>query len=212
MKRKVSRRKQWISRLGDFLVFTKRDDYTRNIVDFIYEKLLDTGKLGKKVIEASEKAVYWKDVLRKYKMRGDYTYSDIAKKIRKAGSSLQEATVRLWLVEDSHIVGPRDVDTMRCIARVTNDVKLLGDVDGYFEACRIVRRERRTILELIGKAINNKLSGHVPREGSALEVVYKNVDNLSETLELENIIELHESSNVSISLVNKPITEAEVLM
>lgn len=197
---------------GDFLVFTRRDDYTKNIVDFIYEKLLDTGKLSKKVTEASEKAAYWKDALRRYKVRGDYTYSDIAKRLRKAGSSLQEATVRLWLVEDSHIVGPRDVETMGYIAKVTQDVKILNDINGHFEACRIVRRERRTILELIGKAINNKLSGHVSQEGSILEVVYNNVDNLSETLELENVIELPEGANVSINLVNKPITEAEVLM
>lgn len=197
---------------GDFLVFTRRDDYTKNIVDFIYEKLLDTGKLSTKVIEASEKAEYWKNALRRYKMRGDYTYSDIAKKMRKIGSSLQEATIRSWLVEDSHIVGPRDVETMGYIAKVTQDVKILNDINGYFEACRIVRRERRTILELIGKAINNKLSGHIPQEGSVLEVVYNNVDNLSETLELENVIELSESINVSINLVNKPITEAEVLM
>lgn len=197
---------------GDFLVFTRRDDYTKNIVDFIYEKLLDTGKLGTKVIEASEKAEYWKDALRRYKRQGDYTYSDIAKKMRRAGSSLQEATIRLWLVEDSHIVGPRDIETMGYIARVTQDRKILSDIVGYFEACRVVRRERRTILDLIGKAINNKLSGHIPQEGSVLEVVYNNVDNLSETLELEDIIELHESTNVNINLVNKPITEAEVLM
>lgn len=197
---------------GDFLVFTRRDDYTKNIVDFVYEKLLETGKLSGKVIAASEKTEYWKDALRRYKMRGNYTYSDIAKKMRKIGSSLQEATVRSWLVEDSHIVGPRDVETMGYIAEVTQDVKILNDINGYFEACRIVRRERRTILELIGKAINNKLSGHIPQEGSVLEVVYNNVDNLSETLELENVIELSESVNVSINLVNKPITEAEVLM
>lgn len=197
---------------GDFLVFTRRDDYTKNIVDFVYEKLLETGKLSGKVIAASEKTEYWKDALRRYKMRGNYTYSDIAKKMRKIGSSLQEATIRSWLVEDSHIVGPRDVKTMGYIAEVTQDVKILNDINGYFEACRIVRRERRTILELIGKAINNKLSGHIPQEGSVLEVVYNNVDNLSETLELENVIELSESVNVSINLVNKPITEAEVLM
>ena len=197
---------------GDFLVFTRRDDYTKNIVDFIYEKLLDTGKLGKEVIEASEKALYWKDTLRRYKAQGDYTYSDIAKKMRKAGSSLQDVAIRSWLVEDSHIVGPKNVKTIEYIAQITQDIKLLNDTDGYFEACRMVRRERRKILELIGKAINDKLSGHIPQEGSVLEVVYNNVENLSETLELENIIELQESTNVSINLVNKPITEAEVLM
>ncbi|MDE7177980.1 MAG: DrmE family protein [Lachnospiraceae bacterium] len=197
---------------GDFLVFTRRDDYTKNIVDFIFEKLLDTGKLSKNVIEASEKAVYWKDVLRRYKTQGNYTYRDIAKKMRNAGSSLQDVAIRSWLVEDSHIVGPKNAETMGYIAQITQDKKLLNDTDEFFEACRIVRSERRKILELIGKAINDKLSGHIPQEGSALEVVYNNVDNLSETLELENIIELHESTNVSINLVNKPITEVEVLM
>ena len=132
--------------------------------------------------------------------------------MRKAGSSLQDVAIRSWLVEDSHIVGPKNVKTMEYIAQITQDIKLLNDTDGYFEACRIVRSERKKILKLIGKAINNKLSGHIPQEGSVLEVVYNNVDNLSETLELEDIIELHESTNVNINLVNKPITEAEVLM
>lgn len=197
---------------GDSLVFTRRDGYTQNIVDFIYGKLLDTGKLSTKVTEASEKAEYWKSALKRYKTQGGYTYSDVAKKLRKAGSSLQESTVRSWLVEDSHIVGPKYAETMGYIAKVTQDVKILSDTDGYFTACKIVRRERGKILELIGKAINSKLSGHNPQEGSVLEVVYNNVDNLSETLELENVIKLPESVNVGINLVNKPITEAEVLM
>lgn len=197
---------------GDFLVFTRRNDYTQNIVDIIYEKLLDTGKLGKRVTEASEKVVYWKDALRRYKTQGDYTYSDIAKRLRKAGSSLREVTVRSWLAEDSHIIGPQNVKTIEYIAQITQDKRLLNDADGYFEACRIVRHEHGEILKFISKAINAKLSGHIPQEGSILEVVYNNVDNLSKRLELENVIELPESVNVSINLVNKPITEEEVLM
>ncbi|MCM1122196.1 MAG: DrmE family protein [Eubacterium sp.] len=197
---------------GDFLVFIRRDDYTKNIVDFIYEKLLEMEKLSKNVLEASEKATYWKKALRRYKKERNYTYRDIARELHKVGSSLQDVAVRSWIVEDSHIVGPRDVKTMKYIAQVTQDARLLGDINGHFEACRIVRHERREILGLIGKAINNKLSGHIPQEGSLFEVVYNNVDNLSEILELEKIVELDESTNVSINLVNKPITEAEVLM
>ena len=58
----------------------------------------------------------------------------------------------------------------------------------------------------------DKLSGNIPEKGSVLSVVYDNVDNLSETLELEYITELEKSVNISINLVNTPITEAEVLM
>lgn len=197
---------------GDLLVFIKRDDYTQNIVDFIYKKLLATGRLGKNVVNASEKSMYWKEVLRRYKEKGNFTYRGIAKKLREVGSSLQEVTVRQWLVEDSHIVGPRDIKTMEHIAQVTQDSYLLDDAKGYFEACRVVRHERRTILDLIAKAINDKLSGHMPPEGSVLEIVYNNVENLSETLELDSISELDEITNVNINLINRPITEAEVSM
>lgn len=61
-------------------------------------------------------------------------------------------------------------------------------------------------------AINEKLRGFVPPEGSDLEIVYDNVENLSEVLELEYISELDESVNININLVNRPMTEAEVLM
>lgn len=195
---------------GDTLVFAKRDDYTKNMVDFVYEKLLLAGRLGQHAGDVYEKSVYWKEALREYKEIGKYTYRNIAKQLRELGSSIQEVTVRQWLVADSHIVGPRDELTMACIAQLTKDPYLLGDVHGYFEACREVRHERRAILDLIAKAINEKLSGRIPATGSALEVVYDNVENLSETLELENVVELDESAHITINLVNRPITEAEV--
>ena len=199
-------------RPGDVLVFVKRDDYTKNIVDFIYERLLRDGRLGQGAIEAYEKSQYWKEALREYKETNGFTYRKVAQKMREAGSSMQEVTIRQWLIDDSHIVGPRKERTMEYIAIVTQDPHLLADTHGFFEACGAVRHDRRKILELIAKAINDKLSGNIPEEGSVLSIVYDNVDSLSETLELEYITELDESVNININLVNTPITEAEVLM
>ncbi len=195
---------------GDVLVFTKRDDYTQNIVDAIYERLLLSGRLGKQSSELYEKSQYWKECLREYKDKNELTYRGVVKKLRECGSALQEVTVRQWLVEDSHIVGPRKVKTMECIAQVTQDPYLLGDISGYFDACRSIRHERREILKLIAKAINDRLAGFMPQKGSILEVVYDNIEKLSETKELEDISELSESVDVNIKLVNRPITEAEV--
>ena len=197
---------------GDVLVFVKRDDYTKNIVDVIYERLLRDGRLGQGAIDVYEKSQYWKEALREYKEANDFTYRKVAQNMRAVGSSVQEVTVRQWLIDDSHIVGPRKERTMEHIAIVTQDPYLLADSHGYFEACGVVRHDRRKILELIAKAINDKLSGNIPEKGSVLSVVYDNVDNLSETLELEYITELEKSVNISINLVNTPITEAEVLM
>lgn len=195
---------------GDVLVFVKRNDYTKNIVDFIYERLLREGKLGESAVNAYEKSQYWKEALREYKRENDLTYRTVAQNLRKIGSKMQEVTVRQWLIEDSHIVGPRNEQTMEYIAAVTQDPYLLADSHGFFVSCGEVRHDRRKILNLIAKAISDKLSGNLPQEGSVLSVVYDNVDSLSETMELENVSELSESINVSVNLVNTPITEAEV--
>lgn len=195
---------------GDVLVFVKRDDYTKNIVDVIYERLLREGRLGQGAIDAYEKSQYWKEALREYKEVNSFTYRKIAQKMREAGSKMQEVTIRQWLIEDSHIVGPRNERTMKYIAGVTQDPHLLADTHGFFTACGAVRHDRRKILDLIARAINDKLSGNLPPEGSVLSIVYDNVDSLSETMELEYISALNESVNISVNLVNTPITEAEV--
>ena len=197
---------------GDVLVFTKKDDYTKNIVDTVYDKLLTSGKLSDRSAEMFEKSQYWKEALREYKEVNGFSYRDVTVKLQELGSSLQEVSVRQWLMEDSHIVGPRDEKTMEYIASLTQDPYLLKNVSDYHEACRHVRHERREILKLIAKAINDKLMGFTPPEGSVLEVVYENVERLSETRELEAISELEESVYMNINLVNKPITESEVLL
>lgn len=194
---------------GDVLVFILRTEYTKNIVDVIFEKLLYYDRLGQDSIENYEKSIYWKEILRAYKKSFDYSYRKIAKEMKKLGSSLKEVTIRQWLVEDSHIVGPRDENTMKHIGLLTQDELLLDNYQEYFEACRFVRRLRRKILKLIGTAISEKLQGRVPSKDSDLKIVFENVESLSETLELSGISKLEEVVNINMNLVNKPITDVE---
>jgi hypothetical protein len=197
--------------VSDRLVFTKRDDFTRNIVDSIFDALQTSSKLNNEVIDAAEKAQWWKEVLRDYQKSNSLSYRQLARKLNGFGCTVQEQGIRQWLVPDSHIVGPREEETLRQIAEMTEDSCLLNDVSGYFNACRTVRRQRKRILELIGKAIEEKLSGHQPPHGSELEIVYNNVESLSEILELEAITFLDEVISVPINLINKPIIDMEVI-
>ena len=75
---------------GDKLVFTRRDDFTRNIVDGIYDALRISGKLSKDVLDATEKAVWWKEVLRDYQQSHNMSYRQLAKELKRFGSSLSE--------------------------------------------------------------------------------------------------------------------------
>ena len=199
-------------RPGDVLVFVKRDDYTKNIVDFIYERLLHDGKLGQDAVNAFEKSQYWKEALREYKETNGLTYRGVAQKLRKVGSKMQEVTIRQWLVEDSHISRAEKRANAGIHSSPNPRPIPLGRCPRLFTSCAEVRHDRRKILDLIAKAIGDKLSGNLPPEGSVLSVVYDNVDSLSETMELDNISELSESVNIGVGLVNTPITETEVLM
>lgn len=195
---------------GNTLVFAKRDDYTKNMVDNIYEILQKSGRLSSDVINSTYKATYWKKILRKYRKDYDLSYRDIAERLKMLGSSLQEASVRQWLIEESHIIGPRDEATLRQIAELTQDSNLLNNTGSYLEAFRVVRKQRKEILEFIGQAIVEKLSGRKPPQGSVIEIVYDNVENLSSILELDTFQVLEEPVAVSVNLVNKPIFEWEV--
>lgn len=92
---------------GDLLVFTKRNDYTHNIVDYIYDQLISLHRFDEQIIDATEKAFYWKEALREYKEKKGYNFQMLAQKLREYGSSLTPMTIRQWLTEDSHIVGER---------------------------------------------------------------------------------------------------------
>lgn len=197
---------------GDILIFVKKDNYTKNVVDFIYEQLIEQKRFNTEVIKATDMANYWKEILREYKEKGDYTYQNIAEQMRKYGSSLQAVTICQWLTEDSHIVGPRKEKTMEQIACLTQDKELMSNVQGYFDACRIVRHQRKEILGWIAKAISDKLTGNHSPKQSVLSIVYDNVDNLSEALELDRVDFLDETVNMPVNLVNRPITETEVLL
>jgi hypothetical protein len=101
---------------------------------------------------------------------------------------------------------------MKIVAEVTQDPYILADPEAYYEACRVVRHYRRQILTFIAQAINDRLSNKQPVQGSAFEVVYENIDKLSETMELESVYELDTAAIVNSAIVNRPITESEVLM
>ena len=79
---------------GDVLVFTRKNDYTSNIVDQVFEQLMQTKKLSEEVEVAAEKAIHWKTKLREYKATNNLTYKALARELKKHGSSLQEVSIR----------------------------------------------------------------------------------------------------------------------
>ena len=195
---------------GDILVFTRRDDFTRNIVDIIFERLLNSGKLNPVIVEAKEKCQYWKKALKEYKLINGIKHREIARRLKELGINIMASSVRQWLAEESHIIGPQQEKTIEAIAKLAMDEYLLTESHSVFEACRTIRSTRRQILNMISDAINDKLSGNIPPAGSDLEIVYQNVDKLAETMELEHLAPVDNEYSLQIGFVNRPISDEEV--
>ena len=195
---------------GDILVFTTKDNYTTNIVDRIFNQLLSEGILDSDVKKDSEMALYWKKALKKYKNLNGLNYREVAEKLKVMNCSVQDVTIRQWLIEESHIIGPQNKLTMKAIAETTRDPNLLRDPDSYFRACNNIRSYRRKILRLISTAINDSLSNRQVSENNVFRVVFDNVERLSKILQLESIFESDNIKYINNGMVNRPITEIEV--
>ena len=196
--------------VGDVVVFTKNDNNTKNIVDIIFEELLMQNKISEDGKRAYEKSNFWKRRLREYKDYNCYTYREIAERMSKYGSKYNEQTIRQWIIPESHIVGPRKIESLKDIAELLNDTQLKNNIEEYYNSFKIVRTQRRKILTLIERAINSKLAGTTRDNDEILNIVYNNIDKLSETFEVDKIQKLEETLNIPVNLVNKPLTREEI--
>jgi len=190
---------------GDTLVFTKNTSFTKDIVDGILRQLLETNTIDENVKVAFQKSKYWKEVLREYMKESGYSYRKLTTVLIEFGCVKTEVTIRSWLDDDAHIVGPLEDVTYLQIAEMTNNNDMLKNPSEYCTACNTIRKVRRHILKLIGTSIINKLCGRLPNNDLLLKAVSNNIDELAVILQLESITEI-ESIQVPVNLTNHPIS------
>jgi len=188
---------------GDCIVFTQRNSERRDIVDDILDKLIQRKKLDQGVVESYYKSKKWKEILVSYMQTKRLSASNIAKMMIANGVQVQENTVKGWLDEDSHTIGPRKVDSIQQIANLVGDRDLFTNAEQYYEACSIVRRVRREILKQIGEAIISKLCGQKVKGNSIIADVYERIDSIALILCLESITAI--KREVPVNLTNRPM-------
>ena len=189
---------------GDTLVFTQNTAETRDIVDSVLARLINEHKVNDNIVDCYGMSKRWKQALQKHMRDNNIPASEIAKEMIKNGVSVQEITIRGWLDEDSHTVGPRKQESIEQIALLIEDEDMLEHADQYFEACGTIRRIRREILGWIGEAIIDKLSGRAPLPGTVNADIYDRIDSVAQILRLETISFVNRS--VPMNMTNRPIS------
>ena len=87
------------------------------------------------------------------------TPRELARNLVKSGLKLNEMTVVNWLDEDNHIVGPRDLESIRIIGKYTGTKELENNAEEYHNACKRVIQIRKLILRNMSRAMRDKLGG-----------------------------------------------------
>lgn len=189
---------------GLSLVFTQYNSETRDIVDDILNRLIKNGKLSPEISDCYALSKQWKEKLREYKMVNNLKSRDIADRMIKSGVAVGEGTIRGWLDEDAHTIGPQKIDSIEQIAYLIGDDDMLNNAKKQFEAIRTIRKVRMTILRYIGEAIIDKLSGQLPKDGEIMEYIYKRIDSLAIILRLESIADI--DKEIPFNSANRPIS------
>lgn len=211
-KHKVSEKAIDKLEIGDQLIFSNNDSYTRNLVDILFDKLLSENKLPEGTKESFDWSKYWKKALLNYKDINQLKYKDLANRFKIYGASINEVTIRSWLLPDSHIVGPRKEETLMTLGKVINDAFLINNTAKVFQACRNVRSVRIKILDLIGKALAESFAKDNSKSDTLVSYIaqYGTKNNLSKCLALVEYQELSEEKYVNPSVVNHPLDDLEV--
>ena len=188
---------------GDSLLFMKNNDETRDIVDYVLQSLIERKLLSEEQVLDYSKSRRWRDDLTEYMNKKGMSPMDVANEMISNGASVVPQTITNWINPDTHIVGPKDIESFRQIASLTGDTELLTNTESFYLACKVVRKLRRQILKEIGRMMNG-----FSMEDGAADIMFdsdikKRIEQLSEVLTIETITPI--TGEVPINKANRPL-------
>ena len=190
-------------RPGDSMVFMNRDNNTKDIVDYILNEIIRSdvtgGETGKKYAMSKR----WKNDLFAYMERTGKTPQQIAEEMIANGTAVQPGTIKNWLNEDTHTVGPQKPENLEQIALLTDDTEMFDHASEYFEACKYIRKVRKSILKELGTAIIRRLEGENVTGTLIPPEVQERLDTLAVILRIESIVKLDKT--VPTYMTNRPL-------
>ena len=190
---------------GDTLLFMQNNDACKDIVDVMLADYIAGQSSPRHMGEMLSKTRRWRQLLRDFSRDRQLTAADIAERMKATGSTIHEVTVRNWMDEESHLVGPRDKSSFEHIAKLTSDEELRQHINDYFEACKIIRERRVKLLHELGAQIKGGITPETLVDNKDLGIAAK-VKNMVKLCVLENLTNAPENLRMNTLYVNRPIT------
>jgi len=189
--------------VGDILIFNKNNGESQDIVDDVLLGLIDRkNEAGRFLFNQYEDSKHWKKVLKKYMIDNNLSFKDISNEMKQNGIQKHEVTLRTWLNEDSHIIGPRDVESFYQIALICNEKSMLDSPERFYDACKYIRTTRIKILKALGNAVvKNFIKSDESDE--FYDYIAPKIHEISQVVQIETIIDA-EDIRIPAYMANKP--------
>ncbi|WP_258111682.1 DrmE family protein [Alicyclobacillus sp. SP_1] len=188
---------------GDMLVFTNYDSDTRDVVERIMDIILDSDNCDEHFRESHASFTYWKARLKEYLQDNKMSFRRLSEKMGHYGKQKHEVTLKSWLDDGSHIIGPRDRESFQAIANITKDPIMLKDPDLFFRAFRDIRSMRVRILKYIGRNIIQTYNRDYDVQDEILNKLPIDLSKMSRLVEIEEIVDV-KNLTIASHLTNRP--------
>lgn len=176
---------------GDMLIFPLNNDETHDIVDTVLQEKMRSGGVEDSFREHYERAGKWRKLLKQYMQDMELTVSDVARRLIETGASVEKQTIRGWMDEGSHTVGPQDMEVIKHIGEMTRFEDMRTNPSSYYESIRMVRHVRREILQQIKAAIMKQLANNAPPAEAGYADLYDRIDSIAILVEVESVHEIN---------------------
>lgn len=193
--------------VGDLMVFNTDYYGTRDIVDTILEKKLDSLPDIHELHTLYRLSNHWKKVLWDYTKRSGKKEIEIANELKSLGVTVSVYTILGWLDPGSHTVRPRDPAVFQQIGYLVNDNDLYENPDRFIHACSQIQKERNKILRDISATMVSILNGSDIPE-SVPEDIGSMIGELAQTYRIRSITCV--DKNVPSGITNHPIDQFDV--
>ena len=176
---------------GDMLIFPLNNNDTHDIVDTVLMEKMRSGGIETAFNAHYERAGQWRNLLKQYMLDKGLTVSEVAERLIKTGVTVGKPTIRGWMDQGSHTVGPQDRGDVKCIGELTQFDDMRLNPSTYYESISIVRGVRRKILDQIKAAIMDQLGNNRPTVEAEYADIYDRLDSIAILVEVESLHEIN---------------------
>lgn len=188
--------------VGDFIAIRESD---RDIITEMADQILDRN--GKNNLRSIVNR--WKEAL---ELEAYFTSEEeICEKIKAAGCSKSEATIRNWINNSSAYIAPNSKEDLICIAVATEDGILLDTVEEVFEAAQVIKGAHQQAGMLLSKIVKIRISEelHLLRSIDVFNIwdpIEIEIENVGK-IKILKIIDIGEPVSIGSNTVNRLIEE-----